>query len=232
MGRDRCSAADRPDGNECARDEWFSCAGIGLLPSSPWPAAVRIPGPRDDVMSFTDVPAELSSCFARPPRWQDWLGPPSVTIARAPGPARPWNDGRLHAHVPTGELVGYLVVDDDGDELAAAESPFEPTRAPRARRPRFAFGSQAVQVLEHSLERAEPAFAWCYQRALQDRPHLSGHVAMRLAAPDGRGSIDATRTDVDDAGLQCCLANAQRLWTARVHGSAELRYTLDLRRAW
>lgn len=51
---------------------------------------------------------------------------------------------------------------------------------------------------------------------------------MRLAAPDGRGAVDAEGTDIDDPELQCCLANAQRLWAPRVHGGAELRYVIEL----
>ncbi len=43
------------------------------------------------------------------------------------------------------------------------------------------------------------------------------------------GGVDAAGSDVEDPALQCCLANAQRLWAPRVHG-AELRYVIQLRR--
>jgi hypothetical protein len=182
---------------------------------------VVIHGPELAGEQYVDVPPELSSCFTRPAPEQDWLGPP----------ARPPSDGRRRRAVPGGELLGFLVVDDEEVYPAAEVREYgAELRAARRRRPRFAFGSSAVEVLESSLERAEPAFAWCYQRALQDHPELSGRVAMRVAAPDGSGSVDGAGTDVEDVELRCCLSNAQRLWTARVRGNGELRYVLDLRR--
>jgi hypothetical protein len=201
----------------------------GLLPAcaQTWFDSTHRRGP--EAHEYAEVPRELSSCFAGPAREPDWLGPPQVEIGRAPSPAPPPRDPRLRRPVPGGELLGFLVVEDDGEPVAD-EVPAAPLRAARPRRPRFAFGARAAQVLARGLERAEPAFAWCYQRALQDDPRLSGHVAMRLAAPDGSGGIDAAGTDVSDPELQCCLANAQRLWTARVHGGGELRYVLDLHR--
>ncbi len=176
------------------------------------------------------VPPELSSCFAGPAREPEWHGARSVAIQRAQVRATPARDGRRHRLRPGAELVGYLVV-DDAEELPASEVPSWSQRAPRSRHPRFAFGEGAAQVLERGLARAETAFGWCYQRALQDRPQLSGRVALRIAAPDARGNVDAASTDLDDPELQCCLANAQRLWTGRVYGDGELRYVLDLHRA-
>ncbi len=215
----------------CVDGSGAACfASTGLWPVGE-AVVVHTPERARATESYFDVPAELSSCFVGPDHGEDWLGAPRVEIARVAGGARPPSDGRLRRSVAGGEILGFLVVDDDEKDAPPGERSAEPFRAARPRHPRFAFGSPAVRVLQHGLDRAEPAFAWCYQRALQDHPNLSGRVAMRTAAPDGKGSVAAAGTEIADAGLQCCLANAQRLWTPRVHGSGELRYVLDLHRA-
>jgi hypothetical protein len=225
-------AAPEPDGDwdriqAPLAAEQLCCYGIGITPDYVAHGAVRAPRPEAERQPLFLVPAELSSCFATPPH-DDVGWPPfdRVRVERAAGPMPSIDVPRVLRPTPHGHLFGSLVVDDD-DPVDEA-TPLAILRAPRPRRPRLAFLSHAVEVVERNLARAEPAFSWCYHRALQDHPGLSGRVAMRLGGLRGRGSIEAAGTSVPDVELECCLANAQRLWAPHVYGDAELRYVLDL----
>jgi hypothetical protein len=221
---DRIQAPLSADPNACDVCEWGCCYAVGTSSREYLTyARVRAPEPEGERERLFLVPAELSSCFTTAPHDVGWPPRARVWVERA-GPLPSGDETRAPQPTPHGRLLGLLVVDDDDpvDEAAPLPSP----RAPRPRHPRLAFRSQAVEAVERSLARAEPAFSWCYQRALEDHPGLSGRVTMRLGGP--RGGVEAADTNVPDVELECCLANAQRLWAPRVYGDAELRYALDL----
>jgi hypothetical protein len=200
-------------------------------PGTWWGATtdLRASGVVDGLYRYPTVPPELSGCFARPPREPGWPLPPPVRVTRYAGEPPQMLRGRARRPTAAGDLYGPLVVDDD-EPLSEYYVPSPWLREARPRRPRLAFEARAVEILEGSLAQAEPAFAWCYQQALQGNPALSGRVAMRVAAQDGRGGVDAEGTGIDDPELRCCLANAQRLWAPRVRGDAEVRYAIDFER--
>jgi len=218
---------DLNDGDPCL-DTCCFCSLIGPPKQRYVPPGIAILSVRragNEREGFTEVPRELTGCFARPSRSPSEALSARVTFEAGPDLSRAASDPRPRRRFDLAELWGSLAVDDN-DVPRGWEG--LSLRAPRARRPTLAFGAEALEILSTGLERASSAFAWCYQRAREDDPTLQGRVAMRLGR-GGAGVVDGPATEVKSVELGCCLENAQRLWTARVRGDGELRYAIDLR---
>jgi hypothetical protein len=207
----------------------FFCSFVGpLRPWHPAPPSIGLLGLHRhgfESEGASEIPRELTGCFARPAPPGAIELPGLVRLAAGPDPPAAASDRRPRRRLEEGQLWGFLAVNEDDPRPPWSELSM---RAPRARRPRLAFGKAALEILTSGLERASSAFEWCYRRALEDDPTLRGHVAMRLGAA-GSGAVEGAGTDVKNAELGCCLENAQRLWTSRMRGDGELRYVIELR---
>ena len=78
-------------------------------------------------------------------------------------------------------------------------------------------GSLEPEVIRRIVARHRSEIRGCYQRALERRPDLEGRATARwVIAPSGgvRGStIDADRSDTNDASVEACIASAVSRWT-------------------